>query len=73
MIPDSTSQAVIAQMRLQFWRDAVKSIYQVRLSFYAPYHIKSDTGIGRTSEAPYCNGLKVGGIICASLSPTQNN
>ncbi|KIM28347.1 hypothetical protein M408DRAFT_16309 [Serendipita vermifera MAFF 305830] len=28
MIPDSTTQAVIAQMRLQFWRDAIKSLYE---------------------------------------------
>lgn len=29
-IPESTSQSMIAQMRLQFWKDAVKLTYEVR-------------------------------------------
>ncbi|CCA71486.1 probable ribosomal protein MRP17, mitochondrial [Serendipita indica DSM 11827] len=28
MIPESTSQATIAQMRYQFWKDAVKAVYE---------------------------------------------
>ena len=30
MIPDNISQPIIAQMRFQWWKDAVKAVYQVR-------------------------------------------
>lgn len=32
MIPDNISQPIIAQMRFQWWKDAVKAVYQVRFS-----------------------------------------
>ncbi len=31
MIPDAVSNTAIGQMRMQFWRDAIKSIFEVRL------------------------------------------
>jgi hypothetical protein len=30
MIPDNISQPIIAQMRFQWWKEAVKAVYQVR-------------------------------------------
>ena len=30
MIPDNISQPIIAQMRFQWWKDAIKAVYQVR-------------------------------------------
>jgi hypothetical protein len=31
MIPDNISQPIIAQMRFQWWKESVKSVYEVRL------------------------------------------
>lgn len=33
MIPDNISQPIIAQMRFQWWKDAVKAVYQVRFRY----------------------------------------
>jgi hypothetical protein len=39
MIQDNVSSSIIGEMRMQFWRDAVKALVDVRLlPMYCPTH-----------------------------------
>jgi hypothetical protein len=37
MVQDNVSNAMIGKMRMQFWRDAVKEIREVRNALYTPH------------------------------------
>jgi hypothetical protein len=51
-VQDTVSSPVIGEMRMQFWRDAVKSLAVVRHS--SMYHLAGDgRDIGQTPTSPH--------------------
>ena len=51
-VQDTVSNSVIGEMRMQFWRDAVKSLAVVRRP--SMYHLAGDErDIGQTPSSPY--------------------
>ena len=53
MIQDNVSSSIIGEMRMQFWKDAVKGVVEVRwppaYSFTSHEH-----DLGQTSASPRC-------------------
>jgi hypothetical protein len=54
MIQDNVSSSIIGEMRMQFWKDAVKALVEVRwppvYSFASHEH-----DLGQTSTSPHCS------------------
>src|SRR6266702_2188966 len=55
-VQDNVSGPILGEMRMQFWRDAVKSLAVVRHSSDAP--LRSDErDIGQAPTSPYCTSV----------------
>jgi len=52
MVQDNVSSFIIGEMRMQFWRDAVKSLADVRRPFIH-YFTGREHDIGQTSASPH--------------------
>ncbi len=52
MIQDNVSSSIIGEMRMQFWRDAVKSLADVRGPLVR-YYTGRERDIGQTSTSPH--------------------
>lgn len=52
MIQDNVSSSILGEMRMQFWKDALKGIVEVRIS---PVHLPSDRecDLGQASASPH--------------------
>lgn len=55
MVQDNVSSSVLGEMRMQFWRDAVKSLADVRCPLIH-YFIGCECDIGQTSASPHRSG-----------------
>lgn len=52
MVQDNVSNSIIGEMRMHFWRDAVKSLADVRCPLI-PYFTGRECDIGQTSPSPH--------------------
>lgn len=52
MVQDNVSSSIIGEMRMQFWRDAVKSLSDVRCPLVR-YFTSRECDIGQTSASPH--------------------
>jgi len=53
MIQDNVSSSIIGEMRMQFWKDAVKALAEVR--WLPAYSFTShEHDLGQTPTSPHC-------------------
>lgn len=55
MVQDNVSSSIIGEMRMQFWKDVVKALVEVR---WSPVYCSTrhERDLGQTSTSPHCSG-----------------
>jgi hypothetical protein len=73
MVQDNVSSSMIGEMRMQFWRDAVKSLADVRCPLIR-YFAGRECDIGQTSASPHrSSSARRDAKYASSTVPSEEN